>query len=140
MLLTQRISCASGSVKESPPYASPPSFLNLATSRSGSGRQEDLHCVFVLNAHHSPHPDEHDRLIQRHVAGFFARLQGLLYIASGHPFANRGPFVATIRAALRGRFLALKAEVLANPGLELLISSGESRPRMPSTYDLSVVC
>jgi hypothetical protein len=80
-----------------------------------------LHCVFVLDEHYSPHPDDHNRLIQRRLAGFFARLRGLLHIASDRPFANRCPFVASISAALRGRFLALKTEVLANPGLELVI-------------------
>src|SRR5215204_806995 len=125
MLLTQRISCPSGSFKGEPALRGPsktpePRYFSQRFGLSRDSTREDLHYVFVLNAH-PPHPDEHDRLIQRHVAGLLARLQGLLDIASGRPFANRGPFVATIRAALRGRFLALKAEVLANPSLELLI-------------------
>jgi hypothetical protein len=57
------------------------------TYRSGSGGRENLNCVFgvILNDHHPPHPDEHNRLIQRCVAGLFARVRGLLRIGSGRP-------------------------------------------------------
>src|SRR5829696_4393583 len=39
----------------------------------------------------------------------------------GASFANRGSDVATIRATFRGSFLPLKAKVLADPSLELVI-------------------
>src|SRR5215203_1177506 len=72
------------------------------------------------------------RLLQRHVvAGLLAGLQGLIAILGirrggsasgatwGVSFVNRGSDVATIRATLRGSFLLLKAEVVADLGLEL---------------------